>query len=178
MRIPFTAAAVLLALHAAPALADRDPQSGAPLPPKQHETASPITDHFYVRASWYGPQLRTNLRADPSNAAAGITGTAVNAESDFGLPDKLNKGRVEFMFRLRDRNKVRVDYFEADRSAAARCWPMTSFSTTRPFSPASAPRARSTGSSSTSPTPTRSSATSTSRWAWGSRCTSSKWMRC
>ena len=118
MRIPFTAAAVLLALHAAPALADRDPQSGAPLPPKKHETSSPITDHFYVRASWYGPQLRTNLRADPSNAAAGITGTAVNAESAFGLPDKLNKGRVEFMFRLRDRNKVRVDYFEADRSGS------------------------------------------------------------
>jgi hypothetical protein len=29
MRISFTAAAVLLAIYAAPALADRDPQSGA-----------------------------------------------------------------------------------------------------------------------------------------------------
>jgi hypothetical protein len=115
MRIPFTAVAVVLALHAAPALADRDPQSGAPLPPKKHESASPITDHFYVRASWFGPTLHTTLRADPSNAQPGMTGTTVNGEDDLGLPGKLNKGRVEFMFRLRDRNKVRVDYFEADR---------------------------------------------------------------
>jgi hypothetical protein len=118
MRIPFTAAAVLVVLYAAPALADRDPQSGAPLPPKKHADSSPITDHFYLRASWYGPSLRTDLRADPTNAVPGMMGTAVNAENDLGLPDKLNKGRVEFMFRLRDRNKVRVDYFEADRSGS------------------------------------------------------------
>jgi len=116
MRISFTAAAVLLALYAAPALADRDPQSGAPRAPKKHESSSPITDHFFVRASFYSPDLRTNLRVDPSNPAPGQTGTAFNAERELGLPDKLHKGRVEFMFRLRDRNKVRVDYFEADRS--------------------------------------------------------------
>ncbi len=120
MRMTLTAAAVLLALHAVPALADRDPQSGAPQPPKKHETASPITDHFYMRGSWYGPQLRTTLRADPTNAAqTGMMGTTLNGEKDLGLPDKLNKGRVEFMFRLRDRNKVRVDYFEADRAGAS-----------------------------------------------------------
>src|SRR3984957_10328458 len=118
MRIPFTAVAVVLALHAAPALADRDPQSGAPLPPKQRESASPITDRFYMRASWFGPTLHTTLRADPSNAQPGITGTTVSGENDLGLPGRLNKGRVEFMFRLRDRNKVRVDYFEADRSGS------------------------------------------------------------
>jgi hypothetical protein len=116
MRISFTAAAVFLALYAAPALADRDPQSGAPLPPKKHEASSPITDHFFVRASFYGPQMRTNLRIDPANPQPGVTGTTFNAESELGLPDKLRQGRVEFMFRLRDRNKVRVDYFEADRS--------------------------------------------------------------
>jgi hypothetical protein len=118
MRISFTAAALVLAMHAAPALADRDPQSGAPLPPKKRETSSPITDHFYARASFYGPQLRTNLRVDPTNAAAGVLGTSINAENDLGLPDKLHKGRVEFMFRLRDRNKVRFDYYEADRSGS------------------------------------------------------------
>ena len=116
MRIAFTTVALSLALHAAPALADRDPQSGAPLPPKKHESASPITDHFYMRASWYGPTLHTTLRADPSNAQPGITGTVLSGENDLGLPGRLNKGRVEFMFRMRDRNKVRVDYFEADRS--------------------------------------------------------------
>ena len=118
MRISFTAAAVILALYAAPALADRDPQSGAPRPPRKHKSASPITDHFFVRASYYRPQLNTNVRVDPSNPAPGQTGTAFNAEQDLGLPDKLNKGRVEFMFRLRDRNKVRLDFFDADRAGS------------------------------------------------------------
>jgi hypothetical protein len=117
MRISFTAAAVLLAIYAAPALADRDPQSGAPLPPKKHEVASPITDHFYVRASFFSPKLSTEVRADPTQP--GMTGTAINAENDLGLPSKLKEGRVEFMFRLRDRNKVRVDYFDADRDGNA-----------------------------------------------------------
>jgi hypothetical protein len=116
MRIPFTAAVVILALYAAPALADRDPQSGAPKAPRKHNADSPITDHFFVRASFYSVKLDTNLRVDPSNPAPGQSGTAVNAENDLGLPDKLHKGRVEFMFRLRDRNKVRVDYFDADRT--------------------------------------------------------------
>jgi hypothetical protein len=116
MRISFTAVALVLAMHAAPALADRDPQSGAPLPPKKHESSSPITDHFAARASFYAPNLRTNLRIDPSPAVPGVMGTTFNAENALGLPDKLDKGRVEFMFRLRDRNKVRFEYYEADRS--------------------------------------------------------------
>jgi hypothetical protein len=119
MRTFVTAASVLLALQAAPARAERDPQSGAPLPPKKHQTASPITDHMYVRASYFNAKLNTEVRADPTNAAPGMTGTQVNAENDLGLPAKLNQGRVEFGFRLRDRNKVRVDYFDADRSGNA-----------------------------------------------------------
>jgi hypothetical protein len=119
MRIPVAAAAILLASYAAPALADRDPQSGAPLPPKKHKVANPITDHFYVRASFFGASVSSDVRADPTNAAPGTLGTQVNGESDLGLPSKLDAGRVEFMFRLRDRNKVRVDYFDADRSGNA-----------------------------------------------------------
>jgi hypothetical protein len=118
MRIWLPAAAVLLATQATPALADRDPNSGAPLPPRKHEAASPITDHFYIRGTFYSPQVRSNLRVDPSFAAPGVTGTPVNAENDLGLPNRLYQGRVEFMFRLRERNKVRVDYFEANRSGS------------------------------------------------------------
>jgi hypothetical protein len=118
MRIALAAAAVLLATVAAPALADRDPNSGAPLPPRPHAAASPITDHFYVRVSFYDPQLRTNLRVDPSFAAPGVTGTPVSAENDLGLRNRLQQGRAEFMFRLRERSKVRFDYFEADRSGS------------------------------------------------------------
>jgi hypothetical protein len=119
MRISLTAVALALAMYAAPALAERDPQSGAPLPPKKKEPANPITDHFSVRAAFYSPSMNTNLRVDPTNAPPGVTGTPVNAESDLGLPDKMHQGRVELMFRLRDRNKVRLDYFEADRSGTA-----------------------------------------------------------
>src|SRR2546430_5130210 len=45
-----------------------------------------------------------------------MPGPRVNGENDLGLPNRLHQGRVEFMFRLRERGKVRVDYFEADRS--------------------------------------------------------------
>jgi hypothetical protein len=118
MRIWLPAAAVLLATQASPVLADRDPNSGAPLPPGKRASASPITDHFYVRAAFYSPQVRTNFRIDPSFAAPGVTGTPVNGENDLGLPSRLYQGRVDFMFRLRERSKVRVDYVEADRSGS------------------------------------------------------------
>ena len=118
MRIWPAAAAVLFATSSVPALADRDPLSGAPLPPGAGEIASPITDHFYASISIYSPSVKTNLRVDPSNAAPGVTGTPLNAENDLGLPARLTQGRVELMFRLGERSKVRMDYFEADRSAS------------------------------------------------------------
>jgi hypothetical protein len=108
----------VILIPTAPAFADRDhdPNSGAPLPPHRHQTASPITDHFYIRGTFFDPQARTHFRVDRS--FQGMTGTPVNGESDLGLPNRLHQGRVEFMFRLRERNKVRVDYFEADRSGS------------------------------------------------------------
>ena len=120
MRNWLAVAAVALAIPTAPAFADRDhdPNSGAPLPPHRHETPSPITDHFYIRGTFYDPQVRTHFRIDPSQAAPGMTGTPVNGENVLGLPNRLRQGRVEFMFRLRERSKVRVDYFEADRSGS------------------------------------------------------------
>jgi len=116
MRLFSTVAALVLATLALPALADRDPYSGAPLPPKKQQPASPITDHFYIRASYFPAKFNTNFRVDPSNAPAGTTGTPVNAENDLGLDHRQHKGRVEFMFRMRDRSKVRVDYYESYRS--------------------------------------------------------------
>jgi hypothetical protein len=116
MRILPMLVALSLASPAMPALADRDPYSGAPLPPAKREPASPITDHFYIRAAFYAPKFDTNFRVDPSNAPAGTAGTPVNAENDLGLDHRQHKGRVEFMFRMRDRNKVRVDYYEANRT--------------------------------------------------------------
>jgi hypothetical protein len=119
MRIVRVVAVLLLAAQAMPALAaDRDPYSGAPLPPSKHEPASPITDHFYIRAAYYAAKYNTNFRVDPTNAPPGVTGTPVNAENDLGLAHRQSQGVVDFMFRLRDRNKVRVGYFEANRSGS------------------------------------------------------------
>jgi hypothetical protein len=119
MRIFRVVAAAVLATQAMSALAaDRDPYSGAPLPPSKHESASPITDHFYIRAAFYAPKFNTNFRVDPSNAPPGTTGTPVSAENDLGLDHRQSKGRVDFMFRLRERNKVRVDYYETGRSGS------------------------------------------------------------
>jgi hypothetical protein len=119
MRIWPPVAAVLLAAQAAPALADRDPYSGAPLPPHKKEAPSPITDRFYALAAFYAPHVSTNFRVDPSFAPPGVTGTPVDGQTDLGLPSRKYQGVVEFMFRLRERNKVRVDYYEANLSGSA-----------------------------------------------------------
>ena len=78
------------------------------------EIPSPITDHFYMRISDFVGTINTRLRIDPTGMPYG--GTPLSAESDLGLPGKENQGRFELMFRLRERNKLRVDYFQADRN--------------------------------------------------------------
>src|SRR6202011_4778689 len=69
-----------------PPPAQRDPWSGAPIKPdKNRWTPSPITDRFAVRGTFFNPAVRTP------------------------------QGRIEIMFRLRERNRLRVDYFETNR---------------------------------------------------------------
>ena len=115
------AAAAIFALSAAPAFADKDPNSGAPLPPSKHPvTPSPITDRFYVRGIYYAPHVKTDLQINQHNAAAGVVGTSLSGERDLGLQSRLNQGRFEMMFRLKNRNKVRVDFLDVDRTATHR----------------------------------------------------------
>ena len=115
------AAAAMFALFAVSARAsdsDHDPYSGAPLPPsKDRSTPSPITDKFYAEGIYYAPHVKTDLRVDPHNAPVDVTGTDVRAETALGLESRLNQGLPELMFRLGNRNKLRVDYLEVDRSA-------------------------------------------------------------
>jgi hypothetical protein len=119
MRIRLAPAAVaIFALAAAPAFADKDPNSGAPLPPSKHPvTPSPITDRFYVRGIYWAPHVKTELQVNPHNAPPGVVGTNLNAESDLGLASRLNMGRAEIMFRLKERNKIRLEFLDVDRSA-------------------------------------------------------------
>jgi len=111
--------AALLALVSLPAHAERDPWSGAPIKPdKNRMTTSPITDRFYVRGTFFNPAVSTTLRIDTQGAAPGvmgITGTTINGERDLGLDSRIPQGRIEIMFRLRERSRLRVDYFETNR---------------------------------------------------------------
>jgi len=114
--------AVLLTSTAMPSLAsDHDPNSGRPLPPSNKaRTPSPITDRFYVRGTFYPVHVKTFLQVNPHNAPMGVVGTDLSAERDLGQQSRLNQGRVEMMFRFRQRNKIRVDWLEVDRSATHR----------------------------------------------------------
>ncbi|HEV8018020.1 MAG TPA: hypothetical protein VGP32_05620 [Steroidobacteraceae bacterium] len=118
MRSWLAVVVVLVAMRAPAALADRDPQSGAPLPPAKQQPASPITDHFYVTAAFYDPQLRTYIQADPTPPSVVTTGTQLSGEHYLGLAARPAYGVVEAMVRARERNKVRLDYFETDRSGS------------------------------------------------------------
>lgn len=113
------ATAALFALTVAQAQAsDHDPNSGAPLPPStKHQTTSPITDRFYVRGTYYAPHVTTLIQVNPHNAPAGVFGTTLSAERNLGLESRLNQGDFEMMFRLGQRNKIRVNWLEVDRSA-------------------------------------------------------------
>ena len=120
MRIRLAPAAVaIFALAAAPAFADKDPNSGAPLPPSKHPvTPSPINDRFYVRGIYWAPHAKTDLQVNPHNAPAGVVGTNLSAERDLGFSSRVNMGRAEMMFRLKDRNKIRLDFLDLDRTAS------------------------------------------------------------
>jgi hypothetical protein len=117
------AAAAFCALIAVPVLAseqssEHDPNSGRPLPPdKRHLHPSPINDRFYAEGIYYPAHVKTDLRIDPHNAPAGVVGTSLRAENVLGLESRVNYGLPELMFRFGNRNKIRVDWLEVDRSA-------------------------------------------------------------
>src|SRR3954471_4868842 len=71
------------------------------LKPKSLELASPITDHFYMRGTYFHAAVDTVLRVDPAGTT---TGTTLNGEKDLGLDDQVDQGRLEFDIRMRDRH--------------------------------------------------------------------------
>lgn len=85
----------------------------APAAPGRGERpiASPVWDRFYLRGSYFTASVATDLRLDPD---VGL-GTPLTAEDDLGLDERIDQGRLELMFRLRERNRLRVDYFKLDR---------------------------------------------------------------
>jgi hypothetical protein len=81
-------------------------------PPKKHQVASPITDRFALRISYFSPKVETLLRLDRTTGQAG---TELIVEDDLGLEGKPQQARAEMIIRLRERNRLRVDYFKLTR---------------------------------------------------------------
>ena len=124
MRNWLAPAATLIVLNAvagvAPAQEATDPPRASPQPqqrellqpPKKGREASPITDRFALRVTYFAPSLETFLRLDRTTGQAG---TELRVEDDLGLDDKANMARMEMVFRLREKNRLRVDYFKSTR---------------------------------------------------------------
>jgi hypothetical protein len=81
------------------------------------QTPSPITDHFALRASFLHSSDATQLRLDPPGKPRG--GTDLSGSRDLGFHATGNDGMAELMFRLRERNRVTVDFLELNQSGSA-----------------------------------------------------------
>lgn len=116
MRICFAVAAMLFLALVAPSgasAADQPKASDILKPRKARDIASPITDRFALRVSYFGPSVDTEFRLDPDGSL--FPGTDLIAEDDLGLASRVSQARMEMIFRLRERNRIRVDYFKLSR---------------------------------------------------------------
>jgi hypothetical protein len=104
-------AGLCVLIHSLPATAADQP-SAAPADAGV-VTPSPIADHFAIRGSYVRAKVSTDARVD--DTAAHLVGTPFSGERDLGLPDSSSQGRAEFLFRLRDRARLRVSAFDLSR---------------------------------------------------------------
>jgi hypothetical protein len=81
------------------------------------EPASPITDYFALRAGAFIGTVQTQGRIDNTNTQT--AGTLFSAENDFHLSPHARQVRAEFIFRLRERSRLRVDMWELTRTAVS-----------------------------------------------------------
>src|SRR5512141_726371 len=98
MRTWLAPAATLIVLNAVAGVAFAQETAGDPTekprpprellqPPKKGQQASPITDRFALRVSYFAPSIDTFLRLDRTT---GQPGTDLRVENDLGLDDKAN----------------------------------------------------------------------------------------
>jgi len=99
-----------------PAAAILNPQSQPAGAAGAQAAPNPLSDRFALRAIWFYAQARTQLRLDPSGKPG--AGTTLSGEDDLGYGPSDSDGRLELMFRLREKNRLRVDFLDFKRSAA------------------------------------------------------------
>lgn len=75
--------------------------------------ASPITDRLSLRGIYYSPRITTKLRSDADD---GTEGTLISAEDTLGMPDRMQQGGIELMFRILERHRIRAAYYKQTRS--------------------------------------------------------------
>lgn len=83
------------------------------LQPPEQAIASPITDRFALRGSYFQPTVDMPLRYDSSSL---LPGTPISGEDTLGLDNELNQGNVEMTFRMTDRHRIRADFYQMTRS--------------------------------------------------------------
>jgi hypothetical protein len=74
---------------------------------------SPITDHLALTAGFYWGNVST---FGQFNAGNGTPGTTLTAEHDLGLTNQVDQPRIEIMFRLQKRGRLRVNFFDVRRN--------------------------------------------------------------
>ena len=84
------------------------------LKPKSLAIASPVSDLFYMRGTYFQGTVDTVIRVD-STGTTTPDGTVLSGEDDLGLDDVVDQARMEFDIRMGERNHVRIDYFKLDR---------------------------------------------------------------
>jgi hypothetical protein len=77
--------------------------------------ASPLTDHFAARVSYFRGKVSTDGSVTDPNSLT--PGTPISMEDDLGLTPDVHQGRVEFIFRMRERHRLRVDMWEVNRES-------------------------------------------------------------
>lgn len=95
--------------------AESEPPRELLQPPKVIQ-ASPITDRFALRGTYFQPAVDMPLRYDP---APGVPGTPITAEDTFGMDDELNQGTVEMLLRVQPRHRLRADFYKMTRTGEA-----------------------------------------------------------
>jgi hypothetical protein len=117
MRSMYLTAVLLAATGAATAAAATAAATEKSQQPPPPEPASPITDHFALRASAFMGTASTDGEVDDPTAAT--PGTPFSLEKDFKLSPHVHQARAEFIFRLRERGRLRVDLWELTRTGVA-----------------------------------------------------------
>lgn len=84
--------------------------------PDSKEIASPVSDRFYVRFSAFKADAITDMQLSSTGTQPEVPdGTLLNGENDLGFDDVIEQARIEFDFRMSERNHLRVDYFKLNR---------------------------------------------------------------